>query len=472
MAMDDPSIARRMLDSPEIADGISAEELAAFTGSHSYFLERIEEEYPAIWEIISDYEWISGDASGMRRHTPSGLLASPLPSHGLTALDQWALAVIRRITNVDAVLGERLVSLPWIADGISLDERWALLRFLYIAERSPSLAGQFLELAWFADGISEFELKALVVCWLLTGNDTGQTQLLLSQPWFRDQLNDEEVALVVTLRSGCRWNPFYRELVEDGQVEFEIFARPSGQVKLFVVSRTPLGPQTDTVFQGIRTGIEAIENFMGPPWVKTDVVVYLEPGIRYIREVSGLNYGSHILIQPDPSTPYFKDVLYHELAHFYFGYGNAPRWLAEGGANFLESYTIHVSEDASMQSRYDLAQQSMLRRCLPQGISKVNELLEATAFLTPGVYLTSSLWPCTYPVGESFLLGIYIAFGHDVVSSSMRSLYKRGLTSYSPASEDEIVWTVPFAYSVCPLTASPALTLVAPDSVPYLRQWV
>ncbi len=233
----------------------------------------------------------------------------------------------------------------------------------------------------------------------------------------------------------------HRELVEDGQVEFEIFARPSGQVKLFVVSRTPLGPQTDTVFQGIRTGIEAIENFMGPPWVKTDVIVYLEPGIRYIREVSGLNYGSHILIQPDPSTPYFKDVLYHELAHFYFGYGNAPRWLAEGGANFLESYTIHVSEDASMQSRYDLAQQSMLRRCLPQGISKVNELLEATAFLHPGVYLTSSLWPCTYPVGESFLLGIYIAFGHDVVSSSMRSLYKRGLTSYSPASEDEIVWT-------------------------------
>ena len=149
---------------------------------------------------------------------------------------------------------------------------------------------------------------------------------------------------------------------------------------------------------------------MGPPWVKTDVIVYLEPGIRYIREVSGLNYGSHILIQPDPSTPYFKDVLYHELAHFYFGYGNAPRWLAEGGANFLESYTIHVSEDASMQSRYDLAQQSMLRRCLPQGISKVNELLEATAFLTPwglpDLFPVALHLPCwgVFPAGNLYCL--------------------------------------------------------------------
>ena len=238
MASDDPSIARRIVDSPEIDEGIRVDELVALAGSQTYFRDRLRGEHPKIWEIISKYPWISGGETGRVENILTGLLASPLPVDGLNARNQWALAIIRRIANLDPELGRRVAALQWIADGISIEDQRALRDLLYIAERDSDLAGQLLELVWFADGVTEFERRALVVCWLLAGNDSGQTRLLFDQPWFRDQLSDEEVALIETLRTGCWWNPFYIELVQDGQVRSESLVRPSGVVKLFVVSRS------------------------------------------------------------------------------------------------------------------------------------------------------------------------------------------------------------------------------------------
>lgn len=441
IASDDPSIARRIVDSVANAESVKLDELAPLAGSQTYFQDRMEREHPEIWEIISDYAWITDGKTGREWNTQSGLLASPLPVDGLSERNQWALAIIRRIADLEAELGLRVALLQWIADGISITEQQALLRLYYIAQRDPALAGQLLDLAWFADGVTELELRAVVVCWLLSGNDAGQTELLFSQSWFRDQLSEEEGALLVTLRSGCQWNPFYFELVQGGHVRSETLDRQSGVVKLFVVSRSPLGSEAEDVFQDIRTGIDAIEHFMSPPWVTSEVITYLEPGLSYIRNVVGINYGSHIAIRTQPSSRQFRDVLFHELAHFYFGYRNAPSWLAEGGANFLESYALYFSDTESISSRYDLAQHGISRSCEPQGIGKVNDLLEASASLAYRDYLKSSLWPCTYPIGEAFLLGIYIGLGHDLVSSSMRSLYEMGPTLNSPPSEEQIYWT-------------------------------
>ena len=441
IAADDPELAQRVLDSPAVSDGVSSAELADFTGSQNYYLERIQREYPGIWEIIRDYPWISDALSRSSAHASSGLLASPLYAGELSRLDRGALSLVRSIAAIDPALGERIASFSWFADGITLEEYWSLYSLFLVTEEDPSLANRLVELPWVVDGIEENERKVLRVCWLLSGNDTGQTQLLLDQPWFRDSISDEEYALTVTLRTGCRWNPFYLELIENGHVRSQTLTRPSGVVNLFAVSRTPLGPDLDLVFQSLRTGIDAIEEFMGPPWNTTDVIVYLEPELRYLREVAGLNYGTHIAIRLAPSSGGFRGVIYHELAHFYFGYGNAPYWLAEGGANFLESYSLHASEGVSMLSRYDLARQWVDRGCVPQGVGSINDLLEATVNLTHIEYLQSSLWICTYPIGESFLLGIYNALGHDVVSLSLRGVYQRGLSSRLRPSEGEIYET-------------------------------
>lgn len=438
IASDDPEVALQMLDSPSVADGLSPQELERFTGSRGYLLERIRAEYPRLWETIRGYDWVSQAISRTAPASPSGILASPLPVGDLTSQQRWVLIFVRRIASVDPVLGERVATLPWLADEISDAEMRMLDSLARIADENPGLMRQLLDLPWLLDDITEYEWRSVRVCWLLNGNDTGQTQLLMDQAWFRDDITGEDFALIVTLRTGCWWNPYFRELVEKGQILSQTLGGSKGAVNLYAVSRAPLGSRSAIVFQGLRTGIEAIEEFLGSPWFKTDVIVYLEPEYSYIRDVAGLNYGTHIMVKLDPSSPHFNDVLYHELAHFYFGYGNVPVWLAEGGANFLESYTVFRSETASMQSRFDLAQRGVSARCVPQGIARVNELLEGIAHMPYRSYLRSTLWLCTYPLGESFLLGLYVGMGHEVVASSMRVLYERGSTTYVPASEVEI----------------------------------
>ena len=441
IAAEDPELARRVLDSPDVSDGISSQELADITGSDNYYLELIRREYPAIWEIIREYSWISDALSQRPAPASSGLLASPLYAGELSRWELGALSLVSRITAIDPVLGERVASLSWFGDGITYNEYWSIYSLYRITGVAPSLANQIAELSWFIDGIEEREPRVLSVCWLLAGNDTGQTQLLFDQPWFRDSITEEEFALTVALRSGCQWNPFFLGLIENGQVRSQILTRPSGAVNLFAVSRSQLGQDFDLVFRGLRTGIDAIEEFMGPPWNTTDVIVYLEPELGYIREVAGLNYGTHIAIRPAPSSDGFRYVLYHELAHFYFGYRNAPYWLAEGGANFLESYSLHAGEGVSMESRFDQARRWVDRSCAPQGVARINDLIEAAVNLAHREHLLSTLWVCNYPLGESFLLGIYNTLGHELVSSSMRDIYQRSLTIRSQPSEEEIYET-------------------------------
>ena len=420
VAEEDADLAMSLLNSGEVADGISQAEFSTATGTRNFHLQAIHQDFPEVGETLRSYGWVADGTVG----------------------DEWsALALLLSVAREDASLSQTLAQAAWVADGITANDRRAINNILNLAEEDSELAQQLLELPWVLDGISPSEQRALVLCWLLAGNDAGQTQFLLSQPWFRDHLTDEELALVVALRTGCQWNPFYRELIERGHVRSEVFLRPSGEVKLFAVSRAPFEPSVGNVFQGLRTGIDAIEDFMGPPWVKSEVIVYLEPELTYLREVAGLNAGTHILIKPNPADPQFNDVLYHELAHFYFGYRNAPRWLAEGGADFLESYTLHFSENASMQSRYESARRSVYRRCFPERVSRIDGLLDAVVGVHPTDYLQSSLWPCTYPIGESFLLGVYDAFGQDVVEASLRDLYGKWRTTYLKPTEDDVYQT-------------------------------
>ena len=416
-AEEDTALAQRILQSPEVPDVITREDPSAYTDLNNLYIQRFRQEFPEIARALFAHSWFND---------------------GINKNEMWTISIVLRTAREDSFLAQQVSELPWVADGITANEWRGLSSISAVSAEDPVLARQLLGLPWIADGINEAERQALRVCWLLAGNDLGQTQLLLSQAWFQDDLTDEEAALLVTLKTGCAWNPFYRELIEGGHVRSEIFSLPSGEVKVYVVSRSPLELAGSHIFRSVREGIEAIEDFMGPPWVRSEVIVYLEPELQFIREVAGLNAGSHIIIRGVSEREWLNAVIYHELAHFYFGYRNSPRWLAEGGANFLEAYTTHFGLNVSMQEQYESARRGVAWSCLPRGVTKINDLLEATADLSSGEYLQSPLWTCTYPLGETFLLGMFNSIGHDAVSSAMRQLYQRGSTRYSRATEDEI----------------------------------
>ena len=158
-------------------------------------------------------------------------------------------------------------------------------------------------------------------------------RILLGQNWFQDGVSDEEAALLVSLGTAVSWTSFAEDLIKSGQVRSKLISLPAGDVKVYAVSRSSLDQDAEHIFRAVREGIEAIEDFMGPPWVRPEIIVYLEPELEYIIEVAGLNAGSHIAIRGVSEREWQNYVIYHELAHFYFGYRNSPKWLAEGGAN-------------------------------------------------------------------------------------------------------------------------------------------
>ena len=159
VAEEDPAAAQRIAESPEVTDGISNEELAAFTGSDNYFLERLERDFPDVAEVVKGYAWISGGPSASRAPETGpgqggggGLLASPLRAGPQTDYERWVLNQLRDLSGLDPELGERAAALPWLADGVTPQEGLAMHYLL----------------------------------WLARWQDIGLARLLLDQPWFRD----------------------------------------------------------------------------------------------------------------------------------------------------------------------------------------------------------------------------------------------------------------------------------------------
>ena len=173
----------------------------------------------------------------------------------------------------------------------------------------------------------------------------------------------------------------------------------------------------------MRTGIRAIVDFMGPPWVRTDVIVSIEEGRHCPAGVHIVD--SHIIITThQPQESWWTEVIYHELAHYYFH----PRTLntvamVEGAAEFMVSYILHVTENADLQERYR-STSSSVRSC-GQNIYG---------------WLQSHRpeYKCAYSLGERFLLGMYNSLGHDVVQSSLRELHRIGTSRFYGATEEEI----------------------------------
>ena len=420
---EDSSLAQRIVDSGALADGITSEELARLTGSANYYLERLEREYPATAEILRGHSWVSDGAS--RRSSgvsPSrGLLAHPVPFQGTSETEFRTLQIMWAIANLDAGLSQRVASLPWVADGVTGDENLWLGQIYRIGIASLDLAAEIVGLPWVSDDLTEREGDALWGLANLASYKLAFAEILGAQAWFQDEITDEERAIVVTLNSGCRNDSRCQGLIDGGQVHKDVLALPTGDVNLLVVSPFEMDSRgVDQLFQGMRQAIAAIEEFMGIPWPERDTIVYLEPGFGTQLISRGFWTDTHFVIGGSAGPPYFSRLtLYHELAHYYF-HGGLPFWLVEGGADFLDAYVRHKTENSSIPSLFDGVQQSA-EQCDSLGARSLHQ----RSISSPVGYLIKS--QCDYVLGERLLLGLYLGLGHDVVSTSMQELHRKML---------------------------------------------
>ena len=434
----DSAVGEGFLDLAWIKDGVTGRERAAVE-----FFSSIRSSDPAMAQAVLDFGWFAdgmdpdnyetnalGSLAALAESQPSlakRLLSFQWLADGITKDEGQAAHHLRVLAQKISSLAERLMGLPWTADGITEDESATIAYVKRIAEIDPEIANSVVNLPGEVGSIARDALWSLDL--LLR---SGRFKHILGESWFQDGLTDEEAALIIVLRSAVNSEQLFQDLVQGPHLRSKTIYLPlAGEVNLFAVSWSAFQEDSD-VLEGLALGVQALEGFMGIPWPKTDIILLqeLESNFAQANPYHGLYAGTHIILRNTSRV-----LLYHELAHFYFGSNNVPFWLAEGAAMFLSYYTLQLTEESSVRSLYFRNQIDIAEECAPSGVANVYELIVATAKDSG-----SPLQFCAYPIGSQFLAGMYRSLGPDVVSSSLKELSRAGQEGRR-ATEDEIYQT-------------------------------
>ncbi len=346
----------------------------------------------------------------------------PWVTDGITEREERALDHIRAFAQIDPSMSQRVAGSLWLSDGITVSD-WSTVFAL------RNFAGTHPEIAVLVTTVPD-ENRSLIADVLsslrnILSNNPGRSEQFLSQSWFQDGLTEEEAALIVALRPTLNDDvdseEVFADLLQRGHVRSETISLPlAGEVDLFAVGRSEF--ELEGLLERMAFAVESMEGFMGTPWPKPDVIVLLELESRLGRIAMGWNAGAYV-VQRDPT----KHTTYHELAHHYFTSRIGPKWLTEGGAEFLYFYTLNLTEGGTIDADYINDQRIIAAACAPDGSANVHGWNETGA----GANL------CPYWLGRQFLRGVYRALGHEVVSSALRELYETSLTMSRGAAEKE-----------------------------------
>ena len=361
------------------------------------------------------------------------LIETPWFADGITRFQMEVVEHISRLAAVDLSLVEQLLDTPWVADGITRHEMEVVEHISRLAAADLSLVEQLLDTPWVADGITAQEVSAigfagtkaaldaglkiyggewytlgrlalrrgivsmeptleldeLHLNWAFTGSmlsitpwnqawSQDRVRRLGNELWFQDGLTNEEKALVVALETVVRADDLeevFQELSDSASFQSTGFTLPLvGEVNLFAVSRSSLG-QNNSILAEMRTGMEAIEDFIQLPWPQLNVIALLEPAhTQYKGKTAGFYVGSHMV-----AKTYSDRTVYHELGHYYFNSKIYPSWLHAGAADFLAGHTLALERPTSLQNRYNSARNRAARRCSEHGVADVHEWIQATS---------------------------------------------------------------------------------------------
>ena len=343
---------------------------------------------------------------------------------GTTGTERRALDHIRVLARVDPLMAQRVAGSLWLADGVTEDELHIVVELVALARSHPEIAVQVTTVPPDSTG----NLFGSALNSLLTVLDRlpDLSERLMSQSWFRDGLTEDEAALVVLLReiAGVEGREeVLEDLLHRGNVRSATITVPlAGEVDLFVVSTSQSG--LDEVLETMAYGVETQEAYVGAPWPSRDVIALVESELANPL-ATGWNAGSHIVLL-DRS----EYLVWHELAHYYFGYTTSGPWLSEGAANFLASHTAEQNGSGTFLSGYGAALAG-IGDCAPHGVRDIQGWIDATA-------KQAELPWCHYGLGHALLAELHRYVGQSVVSSALRDLYETHSTTRMPPTEDEI----------------------------------
>ena len=400
------------------APGSSAESILTYAPSTpgTYY-------YGACVDSVSRESDTTNNCSAVVAATVSEFKIENLPwvTDGITEREGRVLDHIRAFAQIDPSMSQRVAGSQWLSDGVTGSDGGTVFALRNFADTHPEIA---VLVTTVPDEHGSLMKGVLSSLWSILSSNPGRSEQFLSQSWFQDGLTEEEAALIVTLRpyySHVDYEEVFADLLQRGHVRSETISLPlAGEVDLFAVGRSEF--ELEGLLERMAFAVESMEGFMGTPWPKPDVIVLLELESDLGSSDRGWNVGKDVVLK-DTS----KHTTYHELAHHYFKSTIGPRWLTEGGAEFLKFYTSNLTEGGTIDADYINDQRIIAAACAPDGSANVHGWNETGA--------GSSL--CPYYLGRQFLRGVYRALGHEVVSSALRELYETSLTPMRRSAAEE-----------------------------------
>ena len=402
------------------APGSSAESILTYAPSTpgTYY-------YSACVDSVSRESDTTNNCSAVVAATVSEFKIENLPwvTDGITEREGRVLDHIRAIAQIDPSMSQRVAGSLWLSDGVTQGELGIVFSLLELADTHPEIAVMVTTVPDEAGSLMADVLT--IFLGELLSSDPGRSEQFLSQSWFQDGLTEEEAVLIVALRPTLNDDvdseEVFADLLQRGHVRSETISLPlAGEIDLFAVGRSEF--ELEGLLERMAFAVESMEGFMGTPWPKPDVIALLELESDLGSYDGGWNAGAYVVLK-DPS----KYTTYHELAHYYFKSTIGPQWLTEGGAEFLNFYTLNLTEGGTIDADYINGQWVIAAACAPDGSANVHGWNETGA--------GSNL--CPYWLGHQFLGGMYRALGHEVVSSALRELYETSLTMRRGAAEEE-----------------------------------
>ena len=392
------------------APGSSAESILTYAPSTpgTYY-------YGACVDSVSRESDTTNNCSAVVAATVSEFKIENLPwvTDGITEREERVLDHIRAIAQIDPSMSQRVAGSQRLSDGVTESDWEAVFNLRDFADTHPEIA---VLVTTVPDESGSLMKRFLSSLRNILSSNPGRPEQFLSQSWFQDGLTEEEAALIValgaTLNDDVDSEEVFADLLQRGHVRSETISLPlAGEVDLFAVGRSEF--ELEGLLEKMAFAVESIEGFMGTPWPAPDVIVLLELESILGRTAMGWYAGAYV-VQRDPS----KHLTYHELAHYYFTSRIGPEWLTEGGADFLEFYTLNLTEGGTIDADYINDQWVIAAECAPDGSANVHGWNETEAGANR----------CPYWLGRQFLRGMYRALGHEVVSSALRELYETSLT--------------------------------------------
>lgn len=292
------------LSLPWLNDGVTEEELEAVEVASNIFSLA-----PSFGESVVLLPWITDGVSdtelGIIRAIASlagtnatlleHIMAFSWLTDGVSNTELLTIRALSSLAGVDSALTQSLVAEDWIADGMSSQEYWAI-DFIMIKSRTGW--GNSLGHRW--RGVRDSNVKTAITVMEETSEleelllnsaaldslisildaNNGLTRELGDQTWFQDGLTNREKALIIALDTVAKdpdMRDVFQQLLENADVGSTIVSLPSGADMNLYTVRRPTINQGANMAREVRSGMEAIEDFLEEPWNQPNVIFLLEP---------------------------------------------------------------------------------------------------------------------------------------------------------------------------------------------------